>query len=222
MVISNNPTTTKKNKNIYEKLQEMRVELQQMNIKKSGKNKFAGYEYYELGDILPPINELQDKYKTCSFINFDSEKATLTIINTEKTEEKIEFTCPMTSISLKGAHDVQNMGALQTYNRRYLYMNCFEIVENEYFDSVQGKNESHKNSSTNTTHEAISQETKDNLNKLIQEYSDKSKKEIKDIVKELGAKVGKNISTIDEIEGKSLLQYLHRSVHKNTNSLIIQ
>lgn len=214
MVISNNAPI----KNIYEKIQEMRVELQQMNIKKSGKNKFAGYEYYELSDILPPINELQSKYKTCSFINFDNEKATLTIINTEKTEEKIEFTCPMTSISLKGAHDVQNMGALQTYNRRYLYMNCFEIVENEYFDSVQGKNESHKNSSANT----ISQETKDNLNKLIQEYSDKSKKEIKDIVKELGAKVGKNISTIDEIEGKSLLQYLHRSIHKNTNSLIIQ
>lgn len=207
MIMSNTPI-----KNIYEKLQEMRVELQQMNIKKSGKNKFAGYEYYELSDILPPINELQSKYKTCSFINFDNEKATLTIINTEKTEEKIEFTCPMTSISLKGAHDVQNMGALQTYNRRYLYMNCFEIVENEYFDSVQGKNESHKNSSSNT----ISQETKDNLNKLIQEYSDKSKKEIKDIVKELGAKLGKNISTIDEIEGKILLQHLNRIINKTT------
>lgn len=207
MIISNTPI-----KNIYEKLQEMRVELQQMNIKKSGKNKFAGYEYYELGDILPPINELQSKYKTCSFINFDNEKATLTIINTEKTEEKIEFTCPMASISLKGAHDVQNMGALQTYNRRYLYMNCFEIVENDYFDSVQGKNESHKNSSSNT----ISQETKDNLNKLIQEYSDKSKKEIKDIVKELGAKLGKNISTIDEIEGKILLQHLNRIINKTT------
>lgn len=208
MIISNTPI-----KNIYEKLQEMRVELQKMNIKKSGKNKFAGYEYYELSDILPPINELQSKYKTCSFINFDNEKATLTIINTEKTEEKIEFTCPMTSISLKGAHDVQNMGALQTYNRRYLYMNCFEIVENDYFDSVQGKNESHKNSSANT----ISQETKDNLNKLIQEYSDKSKKEIKDIVKELGAKLGKNISTIDEIEGKILLQHLNRIINKTND-----
>ena len=208
MVISNNTPI----KNIYEKLQEMRVELQKMNIKKSGKNKFAGYDYYELGDILPPINELQSKYKTCSFINFDNEKATLTIINTEKTEEKIEFTCPMTSISLKGAHDVQNMGALQTYNRRYLYLNCFEIVENEYFDSVQGKNESHKNSLANT----LSQETKDNLNKLIQEYSDKSKKEIKDIVKELGAKLGKNISTINEIEGKILLQHLNRIINKTT------
>lgn len=205
MIISNTPT-----KNIYEKLQEMRVELQQMNIKKSGKNKFAGYDYYELGDILPPINELQSKYKTCSFINFDSEKATLTIINTEKTEEKIEFTCPMTSISLKGAHDVQNMGALQTYNRRYLYMNCFEIVENDYFDSVQGKNESHKNSSANT----ISQETKDNLNKLIQEYSKKSGKELSEITQELTSIVNQELKTISENQAKSLLDYLNKQIQK--------
>lgn len=201
MIISNTPT-----KNIYEKLQEMRVELQQMNIKKSGKNKFAGYEYYELGDILPPINELQSKYKTCSFINFDNEKATLTIINTEKTEEKIEFTCPMTSISLKGAHDVQNMGALQTYNRRYLYMNCFEIVENEYFDSVQGKNESHKKALTNATRES--------LNKAIMEYSEKSGKELSEITQELTSIVNQELKTISENQAKSLLDYLNKQIQK--------
>lgn len=201
MIISNTPI-----KNIYEKLQEMRVELQQMNIKKSGKNKFAGYEYYELGDILPPINELQSKYKTCSFINFDNEKATLTIINTEKTEEKIEFTCPMTSISLKGAHDVQNMGALQTYNRRYLYMNCFEIVENDYFDSVQGKNESHKKTLTNATRET--------LNKAIMEYSEKSCKELSEITQELTLIVNQELKTISENQAKILLDYLNKQIQK--------
>lgn len=201
MIVSNTPT-----KNIYEKLQEMRVKLQQMNIKKSGKNKFAGYEYYELGDILPPINELQAKYKTCSFINFDSEKATLTIINTEKTEEKIEFTCPMTSISLKGAHDVQNMGALQTYNRRYLYMNCFEIVENDHFDSVQGKNESHKKTLTNATREA--------LNKAIMEYSEKSGKELSEITQELTSIVNQELKTISENQAKILLDYLNKQIKK--------
>lgn len=201
MIVSNTPT-----KNIYEKLQEMRVELQQMNIKKSGKNKFAGYEYYELSDILPPINELQSKYKTCSFINFDNEKATLTIINTEKTEEKIEFTCPMTSISLKGAHDVQNMGALQTYNRRYLYMNCFEIVENDHFDSVQGKNESHKKTLTNATREA--------LNKAIMEYSEKSGKELSEITQELTSIVNQELKTISENQAKILLDYLNKQIKK--------
>ena len=29
----------------------------------------------------------------------------------------------------KGCHEVQNLGAVQTYLKRYLYQNCFEIVE---------------------------------------------------------------------------------------------
>ena len=38
---------------VYRKLQEARIELQSKPLKKSGKNKFAGFEYFELGDFLP-------------------------------------------------------------------------------------------------------------------------------------------------------------------------
>ena len=31
-------------------------------------------------------------------------------------------------------HDVQNLGAVQTYLRRYLYVNAFEIVEHDTLD----------------------------------------------------------------------------------------
>ena len=124
--------------NIYEKLQNMRVELQQKNIKKSGKNKFVGYEYYELSDVLPAINDLQAKYKTCSFVNFNPDVAVLTIVNSEKPDEQITFSSPIAGLNLKGAHEIQNLGGIQTYSRRYLYLNAFEITENDYFDSVQG------------------------------------------------------------------------------------
>jgi hypothetical protein len=36
--------------NIYKKLQAARIKLQQTELRKSGKNKFAGYEYFELSD----------------------------------------------------------------------------------------------------------------------------------------------------------------------------
>ena len=42
--------------NLFQKLQKARVELQEMNLKKSGQNKFAGFSYYELSDFLPAIN----------------------------------------------------------------------------------------------------------------------------------------------------------------------
>ena len=57
--------------------------------------------------------------------------ATLTIINSENTDEKLTFTSPMSEASLKGCHNVQNLGAVQTYLRRYLWVNAFEIVEQD-------------------------------------------------------------------------------------------
>lgn len=126
--------------NVYEKLALMRVELQKLKIKKSGRNRFSNYGYYELSDILPPINELQSKYKTCSLVTFSKTEAILTIINSENPDEKISFVSPMADLDLKGSNPIQNIGAIETYQRRYLYMTAFEIVENDYFDSLDNRN----------------------------------------------------------------------------------
>ena len=61
--------------NIYSKLQKARCEFQEKPLKKSGHNKFAGYHYFELGDFLPTINALLEKYNLCSHINFTNELA---------------------------------------------------------------------------------------------------------------------------------------------------
>lgn len=125
---------------VYSSLQKCRVELQKKNLKKSGHNKFAGYTYYELADVLPTINQLMLENNLCSFVNFSNEIATLTIVSIED-NSTITFTSPMSSASLKGCHDVQNLGAVQTYIRRYLYTNAFEIVESDALDSTQGRDE---------------------------------------------------------------------------------
>lgn len=127
--------------NIYSKMQKARCEFQEKPLKKSGHNKFAGYHYFELGDFLPTINSLLEKYNLCSNISFDNEMATLTIVNAENTDEKLVFTSPMSSASLKGCHDVQNLGAVQTYLRRYLWVNAFEIVESDGLDATTGKDD---------------------------------------------------------------------------------
>lgn len=191
--------------NIYEKLQCMRVELQKKKIRKSGRNKFAGYDYFELSDILPHINQLQEKHKTCSFITFDRETAKLTIINSEKPDERIEFTIPMANLNLKGANEVQNLGGCQTYCRRYLYLNAFEIVENDYFDAIQGKL-SDSNSSIHCK--------KQTLNTLASKYSEISGKSLHDITNSLTKKVGKNLKSIDEKESTELIIYLNELIKK--------
>lgn len=124
--------------NIYEKLQKCRVELQNTALKKSGHNKFAGYTYFELGDFLPKINELCLENKLLTVTSFDKEIATLTVINAEKPEEQIVFTSPQEAAQLKGCHPIQNVGAVETYQRRYLLMLAFEIVESDALDPLVG------------------------------------------------------------------------------------
>ena len=120
---------------IFEKLNQARLEFQSMGVKKSGKNSYAGYTYYELSDIIPAINKLAEKLKFCCVINFTNDLAKLDFCDLEK-DEKITFSSPMSSASLKGCHEVQNLGAVETYIKRYLYQNCFEIVEGDALDST--------------------------------------------------------------------------------------
>ena len=125
--------------NVFEKLNEARIRFQCANLKKSGHNKFAGYTYYELADILPVINPIAKDLKFCCVVNFTSELATLSFVDCEN-NEKIDFTSPMATASLKGCHEVQNTGASETYLKRYLYQNCFEIVENDALDGTMDPN----------------------------------------------------------------------------------
>ena len=121
--------------NVFEKLNEARVRFQSANVKKSGVNKFAGYTYYELSDILPAINMLARELKFTCVVNFGADVATLDFVDLEK-DAKITFTSPMSKASLKGCHEVQNLGAAETYMKRYLYQHCFEIVENDMLDAT--------------------------------------------------------------------------------------
>jgi hypothetical protein len=47
----------------------------------------------------------------------------------------------MASANLKGCHEIQNLGAVQTYQRRYLYVLAFEIVEHDVLDLTHDKND---------------------------------------------------------------------------------
>ena len=112
------------NMNIYKKIQKVKKELSERELKKSGKNDYSGFSYYELGDFLPSIIELCDKYGLFTKINFekhysmksastnegkttseyqpDGDIAILTIINSDNIEEQEEYVCDVKELNLKG------------------------------------------------------------------------------------------------------------------------
>lgn len=157
--------------NIYEKLQNCRVELQKMNLKKTGENKFVGFKYYELADILPTINELFLKYKLSSNFSIKEEQALLIINNIEKPEEYIYFSSPIAEANIKGCTPVQSLGGVHTYLKRYLYINALEIVENDMFDAKVGDMEVEKaKPMTAEQKEILNSLTIEDKKKIISKY----------------------------------------------------
>jgi hypothetical protein len=116
------------------KLQEARVKLQGLQLSKSGHNTYSNYYYFELGDFLPQTQTIFKELDLCGLCSFTIDLATLTITDTED-NSSVVITSPMGSASLKGCHEVQNIGAVETYQRRYLWMAAMEIVENDALDA---------------------------------------------------------------------------------------
>ena len=125
---------------VYKKLIDARNLLQTNELSKSGFNKFAGYKYFELGDFLPSVQAIFKDVGLVDVISFSADVATMTIFDVED-GSSIVFTSPMGSASLKGCHEVQNIGAVETYQRRYLYTTAMAIVESDALDATTIKEE---------------------------------------------------------------------------------
>lgn len=155
---------------LNESIIQIRVELQNTKIKKSGKNKFAGFDYYELADFLPKLNELMSKYKVNDLFTIENDKATLTLIKGDEKQTYsmpfVIFETPLTYkkdkngnfmkdkngdfIQVPSMQDIQYLGALNTYYKRYLYLNVFGITDGEVIDSMDNNEMSKKTTKTPT------------------------------------------------------------------------
>lgn len=135
--------------NLNESIMKIRVELQNAGLKKSGKNKFAGFDYFELSDFLPKLNELMLEEKMNDRFYIKENLATLEL---QKGEEINIYTMPFVLFEtpknrredrdtgeiyeVKSMQDIQYLGALNTYYKRYLYLNAFGITDGEVIDSM--------------------------------------------------------------------------------------
>ena len=119
---------------VYKKLQKARVLLNASSIKKSGKNKFAGYEYFELGDFIPTVNEIFDSVGLCGVVNF-GEQATLTVYDTDG-DGHVTFSSPLVFAENAKGQAIQSLGSTHTYFRRYLWLLALELTEHDSIDSL--------------------------------------------------------------------------------------
>ncbi len=176
-------------KTVYQKLSEARFKLQQKKLKKSGKNKYSGFDYFELSDFLPSINEIFNEVGLCSQFYITPTKAdentgevieiaVLNVINAEKADEVIQFKSPVDEAGMKGASPIQQLGAKHTYMRRYLWLEAMEICEHDEVDGTSGKGQEMAKNVTPTASTRTASEMQvrllneyyqgDNLKKLLE------------------------------------------------------
>lgn len=125
---------------LNESIINIRVKLQNAKLKKSGKNKYAGFDYFELADFLPKLNELMLAEKVNDRFYINNDLATLELqkggeINTY-TMPFVLFSTPLNKSGQPSMQDIQYLGALNTYYKRYLYLNAFGITDGEVIDSM--------------------------------------------------------------------------------------
>jgi hypothetical protein len=124
---------------VFKKLQEARVKLHNTKLNKSGENKFARFKYFELGDFIPQVTEIFNGLGLCGIVSFTQDTAYLTVHNVEEKGDFVTFTSPLIYASVEKTQPIQNLGSTHTYMRRYLWLMCMEITENDVVDASEPK-----------------------------------------------------------------------------------
>ena len=135
--------------NVYQKLLTARCKFLESQVQKSGKNMKLKYKYFELDDIVPVALPIFQEVGLLPVTTFTNEFATMRLYNVEAADgvmDYIEFTSPMREIepivsSTTGGevtNAIQRLGAVETYQRRYLYMIALDIVEADEMEAMTG------------------------------------------------------------------------------------
>lgn len=125
---------------VFKKLQEARVKLHNTKLNKSGENKFARFKYFELGDFIPQVTSIFNELGLCGVVSFSQDTAFLTVYNVDgEKDDFVTFTSPLIYASVEKTQPIQNLGSTHTYMRRYLWLMCMEITENDTVDASEPK-----------------------------------------------------------------------------------
>lgn len=195
--------------NIYGKLAVARGRFLEAPVRKSGINRYAEFNYFELEDIVPVANNIFIDLGLTLIDNITFEKATATLVNVDNPEEFIIFEVPAKDPAIENGTKmsaIQGLGAYVTYQRRYLYQLVLDIVEADPVDATSGKEDSTTKKEAPKSNKPTSPEKREEAKKdLIDEggkVTDVQVKSIKNGLKKLRDKDSKYEGYVTEIVTK--------------------
>lgn len=137
---------------IYKKIQRGKRIFLEAGIKPTGRNTFQKYNYLEMKDIEPTILDVCEELQLSTRFVFSATSANL-IIRDEEDSREVYYSLPLPEVKVDDARKaMQEIGSIQTYAMRYLYIQAFEIVVTDTIDKGNStqKVASNSNKSKNT------------------------------------------------------------------------
>ena len=137
---------------ILKKIALIQRNLMSMDIPKSGYNKFAGFQYHELEDLLPPITQQCFDQELILHFDFTETEAILKVMNWNDANDYIPYTVPMPPITAmnKKMNIMQSEGSYITYLKKYLLVNAFLIMEKSTVEQMTTEAETAPNTKKET------------------------------------------------------------------------
>lgn len=124
----------RKEQSLWKKIKEAKKMFRAANVKKTGYNHFQKFSYYELRDIVPVAAEIFDKVGVEIHYTLTDHLATMDVKDID-TMAETTYTCPTSTYSGTTNQQIQGVGSVQTYTRRYLYQQVLDIVECDTVDN---------------------------------------------------------------------------------------
>ena len=187
---------------LNEKIIKIKNKLYSEKIEKTGKNTFQNFNFFELKDFLPRLIEFMNEEEINDQFTIENNEAIL-ILNykEEKNTYKIPFVMfdtPLNKAGKESMQPIQYLGALNTYYKRYLYLNAFSIAENDVIDAME-QTETKERKSTNNTNNNKNKELTEEDRPMLIEYVNSHKEAYEKVTKTF-----KLEKTIEEIPIKKL------------------
>lgn len=149
-------------KNLYQKLIAARRMFLDCGATKTGKHMQLTFMYFELQDIVPNATRIFEEVGLIAIPQFNENTVSVEIVNVDKPEETKIVSLPYKKveqiISNTGkvvTNEIQTMGSMITYYRRYLWLIVLDIVESDTIDPNTGNIASKDDEVTQTTSSTI-------------------------------------------------------------------
>ena len=141
--LKNNPLNKEK-ASLLGRIHKCKIRLKEKKLKKTGYNSHNKYHYFELSDFLPSLEVILDEAGLATYCYFEADKGYLVVFDTETGVSHTWSTKCISSHVKENGFDVgvhmKSEQAIQTYARRTLYLQAFDIVEpNEIENDGEGE-----------------------------------------------------------------------------------